>query len=37
MPLIYNEKQKQCNIMIFDHEKARRKQLEFCISVKVKV
>ena len=24
MPLIYNEKQKQCNIMIFDHEKARR-------------
>lgn len=22
MPLIYNEKKKQCNIMIFDHEKA---------------
>lgn len=24
MPLIYNEKEKQCNIMIFDHEKAIR-------------
>ena len=24
MPLIYNEKNKQCNIMIFDHEKARQ-------------
>jgi len=24
MPLIYNEKQKQCNIMVFDHEKALR-------------
>lgn len=23
MPLIYNEKKKQCNIMVFDHEKAR--------------
>lgn len=23
MPLIYNEKKKQCNIMIFDHEKAK--------------
>lgn len=22
MPLIYNEKQKQCNIMVFDHERA---------------
>src|SRR3989344_5917770 len=22
MPLIYNEKKKQCNIMVFDHEKA---------------
>lgn len=22
MPLIYNEKEKQCNIMVFDHEKA---------------
>ena len=25
MPLIYNEKKKQCNIMIFDHEKAMKK------------
>lgn len=24
MPLIYNEKQKQCNIMIFDYEKAKK-------------
>jgi len=24
MPLIYNEAKKQCNIMIFDHEKARK-------------
>ena len=24
MPLIYNEKNKQCNIMVFDHEKAMR-------------
>lgn len=24
MPLIYNEKKKQCNIMVFDHEKAIR-------------
>lgn len=24
MPLIYNEKKKQCNIMVFDHEKARK-------------
>lgn len=24
MPLIYNEKKKQCNIMVFDHDKARK-------------
>jgi hypothetical protein len=24
MPLIYNEKKKQCNIMVFDHEKAKQ-------------
>ena len=24
MPLIYNEKEKRCNIMIFDHEKAKK-------------
>lgn len=25
LPLIYNEKKKQCNIMVFDHEKAAKK------------